>query len=145
MVMSPSIKNAAPVGIRRLEAGVAGASDDGERGGRVEEAAGRGARDLGVREGGAAADVVDDDAVGAGRVDADVVERRANDDLASVGSEDGDRDGQIGCGTQPGQGGRDERDGRLRRRPGKTAVEDAGPDTVPGFRAGRSSYTQLWW
>src|SRR6266496_4218181 len=35
--------------------------------------------------------------------------------------------------TQPGHGSRDERDGQLRRRPGKTAVEDAGPDTVPGF------------
>src|ERR1700737_1965230 len=79
MVMSPSIKNAAS---RRLEAGVAGASDDGGRGGRVGEAAGRGARDLGVGEGGAAPDVVDDDAVGAGRVNGDVVERRAKDDLA---------------------------------------------------------------
>ncbi len=53
--------------------------------------------------------------------------------LLAADSEDGGRDGQIGCGTQLRQGGRDERDGHLRRRPGKTAVEDAGPDTVPGF------------
>ena len=62
---------------------------------------------LGVGEGGAAADVVDDDAVGAGRVNGDVVERRANDDLAPVGSKDGDRDGQIGCGTWAGRPGRE--------------------------------------
>ncbi len=53
--------------------------------------------------------------------------------LLAVDSEDGERDGQIGCGTQLGQGGRDDRDDHLRRRPGKTAVEDAGPDMVPGF------------
>jgi len=53
--------------------------------------------------------------------------------LLAVDSEDGDRDGQMGCGTQLVQGGRDDRDGHLRRRPGKTAGEDAGPDTVPGF------------
>jgi hypothetical protein len=58
MVMSPSINSGEPpvrvpesggsplVGIRGLEAGVAGVSDDGERGGRVGETAGWGARDL---------------------------------------------------------------------------------------------------